>query len=187
MSVESSLQNPRSGCSLLLLTFGLLCGVGIAALGVFLLSMVPGSWREMKEMWTEGPGTITAVGVKGRQVRTGNQPSKYYFTTNHFVVLDCKYAVDGKEYTVSELVAPKQPVNTSDELEAVKAASVYQPGEEITVYHHPTEHSQARLEAGGANGLFWMSVIFGPFVVLGGAGLAWWTWLEWRAKKAAAA
>lgn len=186
MSVESSLRNPRSGCSLLLLGFGLLCGAGIAALGAFLLSMAPGNWREMKEMWTEGPGTITAVAVKAGQVRTGNQPSKYYFTTNYSVVLDCKYVVDGKEYTATELVAPKQPVNKSDELEAVKAAAVYHPGENIIVYHHPAEHNRARLEASGANGLFWMSVIFGPFVILGGVGLAWWTWLEWRAKKAAA-
>lgn len=183
MTIEEKLQNPRSGCSLVLVAFGLLAGLGIAALGAFALTTIPDNWREMKEIWIEAPGVIMRVGVKEMQVRTGNQPKNYHYSTNHIIVLECKYTVQDKEYVGTELVAPEQAANKSDENEAQRpAATLYHPGDAIAVYHHPTDLQRARLEAAAPNGLFWLSVIFGPLILLAGVGLTWWVWTDWRGK-----
>jgi len=187
MSLETSLKNPRSGCAIGLLAFGILCGLGIAALGGLLISLVPDAWREMHEVWTETPGVIVGRGVKPFTVRTGSGPSTYRTTVTYPVVLDCKYEVGGKEYVGRELVAPKQAVNKSNEEEAIRAAASYSAGEAIPVYYNPEDPQHARLEGGGPNGLFWLGVIFGPIVLLGGVGLAWWVWLDWKSKARGAA
>ena len=165
------------------MAFGLLSGLAIAALGISILTTIPNNWREMKEIWSEAPGVITRVRVKEMQIRTGNQPKSYYYTTNHIVVLDCKYTVNGKEYTGAELVAPKQAINKTEEEQALQVATeVYHIGDAIPVYHHPTEVAKSRLDSESPNGIFWLSVIFGPLVLLAGAGLAWWVWSDWRGK-----
>jgi hypothetical protein len=136
----------------------------------------------MQEVWTETQGVITGTGVRSRDVRTGNQPQHYHYSQTHAVVLDCKYEVNGKEFTGKELVAPKQAKNQSDAEEARKVAEGYNLGEVIAVYHHPTEPEKARLEPNAPNGMFVLSVAFGPLVMLAGIGLGWWVWAEWRAK-----
>jgi ankyrin repeat protein len=162
---------------------GLVAGIGMVALGVFVLTLLPRAWREMNEVWEEGPGVILGVGIKAREVRTGNEPQHYDYTTMHTVVLDCRYTVGGKEFAGKELPAPRQAGHPAVREEAMTVAESYRPGESIAVFHDPADPSRARLEAGGPNGLFWFIAMAGPISILAGAGLAWWAWVEWRKKR----
>lgn len=167
-----------------ILLLGLVAGSGIAALGGLLLSLAPEAWREMNDVWTEAPGEITGVRVSVRQVRTGSQPRHYRVVDSHAVLLDCRYAVAGgltKEG--KDLVAPRQPRHAAVAEEALVVAAAYRVGEPIPVYHHPAEPDRARLEPNAPNGLFILSAVFGPVIILAGLGLAWWTWSDWRTKR----
>lgn len=176
-----------STVSLLGVLIGVPAGLGMAALGVFILTLLPEAWKELNDKWTEAPGTIVAVGVKSRQVRTGNDPTNYHYSTNNTVVLDCAYGVDGKDFTARELVAPEQAPYQGADPEAVqRVAEGYRIGSAIPVFFNPADPAKARLEANAPNGFFVMCALFGPMSILAGAGLAWWAWADWRRKRGTA-
>ncbi len=161
--------------------FGLLVGAGIAAGGLALLWQVPGAWREMRDQWTETAGTVVASRVQSRVVTTGNQPQYQHESTHYYVELDYRYRVGERELS-GTAAAARQQEKDGDLAGAVAVAATYRAGDAVPVFYHPEDMAKSRLDAAGPNGLFWMGLLGGPLLILSGAGLGWWTWVDWRAK-----
>lgn len=173
------------GCLALVMIFGLVIGAGIVFGGAALLWQLPAAWKEMRDVWVEAPGKVIASRVRDREVRTGNQPQNYKNSTLHYVELDYTYEVNGTRHT-GTAPAAKQPEQDGNLDQATAIAQEYKPGDAVPVFHHPNDVANSRLEAKGPNGLFWMGALGGPLLILSGVGLAWWSWVDWRAKRKAA-
>ncbi|RBP44286.1 uncharacterized protein DUF3592 [Roseimicrobium gellanilyticum] len=179
-------QQPGGGCLALVLVFGLVIGAGIAFGGATLLWQTPSAWKQMQEVWTETPGTVLSSRVQEREVRTGNQPQNYKTSTLYHVELDYSYELKGQRHT-GTAPAARQPEQEGNLEQATVIALEYQPGHPVSVFYNPKDHATSRLVAEGPNGLFWIGLFGGPLLILSGAGLGWWSWLDWKAKRKAAA
>lgn len=177
-------QQLGRGCLFQVLLFGLLIGAGMIAGGVELLWQVPTAYKEMQEVWTEAPGTILASRVRSRQVKTGNQPQHAKTSVLYHVELDYRYQLNGVTHH-GTAPAAQQAANDGDLEETERIAAGYKAGEPVAVFYDPNDSTKSRLDAAGPNGLFWMGLLGGPLLLLCGAGLGWWSWIDWKAKVSA--
>lgn len=178
-------QQLSGGCLTLVMIFGLLIGAGIVFGGAALLWQIPSAWKEMREVWTETSGTITASRVRNREVRTGNQPQNYRQSTLHYVELEYQYVVHDTRLAGASPAA-RQPAQDGNLEQATAIAQEYKPGHAVPVFYNPRDITASRLDAQGPNGLFWISVFGGPLLIFSGLGLAGWSWSDWKAKRRAA-
>jgi hypothetical protein len=170
----------------MVMTFGLVMGVGIAFGGMALLWQVPDAWKEMRDVWAETSGTVLRSQVRSREVRTGNQPRNSRQSTLYYVELEYHYVADDARFMGVSSPA-RQPAQDGNLEEATAVAASYTPGDVIPVFYNPHDITASRLDAAGPNGLFWVGLIGGPLLIFSGLGLASWSWSTWKAKSKSAA